>query len=67
MHGVNACTNVHSRSVQGVTTVMHAKCMQRPVTAHAVLFYMQLVVISGLVWNFPTSCAWAARVYVNNR
>ncbi|DBA85143.1 TPA: hypothetical protein ACH3X2_005862 [Trebouxia sp. C0005] len=25
-----------------------------------------LVVISGLVWNFPTSCAWAARVYVNN-
>ncbi|DBA85144.1 TPA: hypothetical protein ACH3X2_005862 [Trebouxia sp. C0005] len=26
----------------------------------------ELVVISGLVWNFPTSCAWAARVYVNN-
>ncbi|KAL3163068.1 hypothetical protein ABBQ32_009491 [Trebouxia sp. C0010 RCD-2024] len=26
----------------------------------------ELVVISGLIWNFPTSCAWAARVYVNN-
>lgn len=26
----------------------------------------ELVVISGLVWNVPTSCAWAARVYVNN-
>lgn len=26
----------------------------------------ELVVISGLVWNFPTSCAWAARVYVSN-
>lgn len=28
---------------------------------------VQLVVISGLVWNWPTSCAWAARVYVNDR
>lgn len=28
---------------------------------------MQLVVISGLVWNWPTSSAWAARVYVNDR
>eukprot|EP00210_Caulerpa_lentillifera_P000371 g364.t1 len=23
--------------------------------------------MSGLVWNAPTSCAWAARVYVNNK
>lgn len=28
---------------------------------------VQLVVMSGLVWNAPTSCAWAARVYVNNK
>mmetsp|Transcript_34780 Transcript_34780/g.98608 ORF Transcript_34780/g.98608 Transcript_34780/m.98608 type:complete len:321 (-) Transcript_34780:371-1333(-) len=27
----------------------------------------ELVVMGGLVWNPPTSCAWAARVYVNNR
>ncbi|KAI4343445.1 hypothetical protein L6164_010792 [Bauhinia variegata] len=26
----------------------------------------ELVVISGLVWNRPTSCAWATRVYVNS-
>ncbi|XP_027341603.1 protein NEOXANTHIN-DEFICIENT 1 isoform X2 [Abrus precatorius] len=26
----------------------------------------ELVVIAGLVWNRPTSCAWASRVYVNN-
>ncbi|XP_020226613.1 protein NEOXANTHIN-DEFICIENT 1 isoform X4 [Cajanus cajan] len=26
----------------------------------------ELVVIAGLVWNRPTSCAWATRVYVNN-
>jgi hypothetical protein len=23
--------------------------------------------LGGLAWNFPTSCAWAARVYVNNK
>jgi hypothetical protein len=23
--------------------------------------------MAGLVWNFPTSCAWAARVYVSNK
>lgn len=27
----------------------------------------QLVVMAGLAWNPPTSCAWAARVYVNNK
>ena len=27
----------------------------------------QLVALAGLVWNAPTSCAWAARVYVSNR
>eukprot|EP00892_Ulva_mutabilis_P011491 jgi/Ulvmu1/8714/UM047_0054.1 len=27
----------------------------------------ELVVLAGLVWNPPTSCAWAQRVYVNNR
>ena len=27
----------------------------------------QLVAMAGLVWNAPTSCAWAARVYVSNR
>ncbi|KAK9816601.1 hypothetical protein WJX72_002599 [[Myrmecia] bisecta] len=26
----------------------------------------ELVALGGLVWNFPTSCAWAARVYVNS-
>ncbi|XP_004488978.1 protein NEOXANTHIN-DEFICIENT 1 isoform X2 [Cicer arietinum] len=26
----------------------------------------ELVVIAGLVWNRPTSCAWATTVYVNN-
>lgn len=26
---------------------------------------LQLVALAGLVWNPPTSCAWAARVYVN--
>lgn len=26
----------------------------------------ELVALAGLAWNFPTSCAWAARVYVNN-
>jgi hypothetical protein len=29
-------------------------------------FDEQLVVIAGLVWNRPTSCAWATKVYVNN-
>lgn len=28
--------------------------------------FNELVALGGLVWNFPTSCAWAARVYVNN-
>ncbi|KAK4370364.1 hypothetical protein RND71_009839 [Anisodus tanguticus] len=27
---------------------------------------VQLVVLAGLVWNPPTSCAWAARVYVSS-
>jgi len=27
----------------------------------------QFVALGGLVWNFPTSCAWAARVYVSHR
>jgi len=27
----------------------------------------ELVVMGGLVWNPPTSCAWAARVYVTNQ
>ncbi|XP_058779482.1 protein NEOXANTHIN-DEFICIENT 1 isoform X2 [Vicia villosa] len=27
----------------------------------------ELVVIAGLVWNRPTSCAWATKVYVNNK
>ena len=27
----------------------------------------ELVALAGLAWNFPTSCAWAARVYVNKR
>lgn len=27
----------------------------------------ELVAMAGLVWNPPTSCAWAARVYVNNK
>jgi len=26
----------------------------------------ELVALAGLVWNAPTSCAWAARVYVNS-
>ncbi|TKY66356.1 hypothetical protein E2542_SST09226 [Spatholobus suberectus] len=26
----------------------------------------ELVVIAGLVWNRPTSCAWATKVYVNS-
>ncbi|XP_057725830.1 protein NEOXANTHIN-DEFICIENT 1 isoform X2 [Arachis stenosperma] len=30
------------------------------------VFDEQLVVIAGLVWNRPTSCAWATRVYVNS-
>eukprot|EP00873_Tetraselmis_striata_P014093 jgi/Tetstr1/434357/TSEL_023461.t1 len=27
----------------------------------------ELVAMGGLVWNPPTSCAWAARVYVSNK
>ncbi|KAL4438455.1 hypothetical protein ABPG77_000103 [Micractinium sp. CCAP 211/92] len=27
----------------------------------------ECVALAGLAWNFPTSCAWAARVYVNNK
>ncbi|KAH9315477.1 hypothetical protein KI387_024104, partial [Taxus chinensis] len=27
----------------------------------------ELVVIAGTVWNWPTSCAWAARVLVNSK
>eukprot|EP00775_Hariotina_reticulata_P007860 gene7860-8056_t len=27
----------------------------------------ECVAMAGLVWNPPTSCAWAARVYVNNK
>ncbi|CAJ1957722.1 unnamed protein product [Sphenostylis stenocarpa] len=30
------------------------------------VFDEQLVVIAGLVWNRPTSCAWATKVYVNS-
>ena len=29
--------------------------------------HVQLVALAGIVWNPPLSCAWAARVYVNNR
>lgn len=36
--------------------------MHQPPTMH-----VQLVALAGLVWNAPTSCAWASRVYVNNR
>jgi hypothetical protein len=28
---------------------------------------LQCVAMAGLVWNPPTSCAWAARVYVSNK
>lgn len=28
---------------------------------------LQLVAVAGLVWNFPGSCAWAARVYVSDK
>lgn len=28
---------------------------------------VQMVVLAGLVWNAPTSCAWASRVMVNSR
>ncbi|PKA46401.1 hypothetical protein AXF42_Ash020292 [Apostasia shenzhenica] len=31
-----------------------------------VAMFDELVVIAGIVWNPPTSCAWAARVLVNN-
>lgn len=27
----------------------------------------ELVVLGGLVWNAPTSCAWASRVYVDSK
>ena len=27
----------------------------------------ECVALAGLAWDFPASCAWAARVYVNNR
>ena len=27
----------------------------------------ECVALAGLAWNWPTSCAWAARVYVNDR
>jgi hypothetical protein len=27
----------------------------------------ELVILAGLVWNAPTSCAWAQRVYVSNK
>ncbi|EFN51039.1 hypothetical protein CHLNCDRAFT_141535 [Chlorella variabilis] len=27
----------------------------------------ECVALAGLAWNFPTSCAWAARVYVSDR
>ncbi|XP_048618390.1 protein NEOXANTHIN-DEFICIENT 1-like isoform X2 [Brassica napus] len=30
------------------------------------VFVSQLVMIAGIVWNPPTSCAWAARVLVNS-
>jgi hypothetical protein len=29
--------------------------------------FEELVILAGLVWNPPTSCAWASRVYVNNK
>ncbi|KAG1670205.1 hypothetical protein FOA52_014981 [Chlamydomonas sp. UWO 241] len=29
--------------------------------------FEELVVLAGLVWNAPTSCAWASRVYVSNK
>ena len=35
--------------------------------AHNVIVLSQFVALGGLVWNFPTSCAWAARVYVSHR
>eukprot|EP00238_Polyblepharides_amylifera_P005577 CAMPEP_0196584008 /NCGR_PEP_ID=MMETSP1081-20130531/45441_1 /TAXON_ID=36882 /ORGANISM="Pyramimonas amylifera, Strain CCMP720" /LENGTH=270 /DNA_ID=CAMNT_0041905075 /DNA_START=1 /DNA_END=813 /DNA_ORIENTATION=+ len=27
----------------------------------------EMVVLAGLVWNAPTSCAWASHVFVNNK
>ncbi|WIA32718.1 hypothetical protein OEZ86_005904 [Tetradesmus obliquus] len=29
--------------------------------------FEEAVIMAGLVWNAPTSCAWAARVFVNNK
>lgn len=27
----------------------------------------EMVALAGLAWNFPTSAAWAGRLFVNNR
>jgi membrane protein insertase Oxa1/YidC/SpoIIIJ len=40
-----------------------AKTLQVP---EKLFVMLQLVALAGLVWNPPTSCAWAARVYVSN-
>ena len=60
-----------------VCNLVHACAIIKPLQVHKdrnenqvhcnKLLNVQLVVISGLVWNWPTSCAWAARVYVNDR
>ena len=36
-------------------------------SVHNACICAQYVALGGLVWNFPTSCAWAARVYVSHR
>jgi hypothetical protein len=41
-------------------------CMSRS-HCDACFVWKQLVAVAGLVWNFPGSCAWAARVYVNDK
>jgi hypothetical protein len=52
--------------VRGRASLVHHLCYTHARThAHATP-RAQCVVMAGLVWNPPTSCAWAARVFVSD-
>ena len=66
-----ACTLPDTTTVQPVPLTRyvccgHAHSVFLCTGARVTLISLQIVALAGLVWNPPTSCAWAARVYVTN-
>lgn len=60
-------TDRHLRSGPASPPATHKCALPRAPADSPVGAFDECVALAGLAWNFPTSCAWAARVYVNDR